>query len=335
MASLENHASRARSPRYSESADLAGSGLQQENTISGGTRHPALGVHPGWRLHHQGSLLTTSQPTGTETEHIWSKVWNPVLWPKISTFLWLVAHNRTLTWDNLHKRGLIGPSRCVLCLQTEETKEHLFNGCYYSQQVWDFGAQLMRKSSRNRSCINSTIENWDNISFSNPILNCIWTLLPGFTLWQIWKERNKRIFHSLSSPPEVTWTKVKSLIQETVRSKHWTVADQQCSPEELNILQLWQPITSRQPQQQNNTGLPTSPTNWSPPPLHFIKANFDGASRGNPGPAGYGVVLRNSEGQILDMEAGFLGETTNNVAELTGLLRGLQMAIEKGIIRSS
>jgi hypothetical protein len=43
---------------------ISGSGFQQENTISGGTRHPALGVHPGWRLHHQGSLLTTSQPTG-------------------------------------------------------------------------------------------------------------------------------------------------------------------------------------------------------------------------------------------------------------------------------
>jgi ribonuclease HI len=41
-------------------------------------------------------------------------------------------------------------------------------------------------------------------------------------------------------------------------------------------------------------------------------------------------VIRNSEGEILDMEAGYLGETTNNVAELTGLLRGLQRAIAKG-----
>jgi len=41
-------------------------------------------------------------------------------------------------------------------------------------------------------------------------------------------------------------------------------------------------------------------------------------------------VIRNSEGEILDMEAGYLGETTNNVAELTGLLRGLQRATAKG-----
>jgi len=66
-------------------------------------------------------------------EHIWSKVWNLALWPKVSTFLWLVVHNRALTWDNLRKRGFIGPSICVLFSLQEESKEHLFNGCHYSQ----------------------------------------------------------------------------------------------------------------------------------------------------------------------------------------------------------
>jgi ribonuclease HI len=41
-------------------------------------------------------------------------------------------------------------------------------------------------------------------------------------------------------------------------------------------------------------------------------------------------VIRGSEGEVLDMEAGYLGETTNNVAELTGLIRGLQRATAKG-----
>jgi ribonuclease HI len=41
-------------------------------------------------------------------------------------------------------------------------------------------------------------------------------------------------------------------------------------------------------------------------------------------------VLRNSEGEILALDTGYIGDTTNNVAELTGLLRGLQTAIAKG-----
>jgi hypothetical protein len=80
-------------------------------------------------------------------EPIWNKVWNSALWPKVSTFLWLVVHNKSLTWDNLRKRGFIGPSIYVLCSLQEESKEHLFNECHYSQQIWDYGAQIMRKSN--------------------------------------------------------------------------------------------------------------------------------------------------------------------------------------------
>jgi ribonuclease HI len=261
-----------------------------------------------------------------EMDNIWSKIWNKALWPKVSTFLWLIIHNRILTWDNLRKRGFIGPSICVLCQCQEETKEHLFNGCHYSQSVWDQGAQIMRRSNQNRGSIRDTIENWDSITYNNPILNYIWQLLPGFILWQIWKERNKRIFHSKESTPELTWDRAAILIKETIRSKNWQPGDKECNREELCTLQSWQlklndSVAIRAPKNR----IP-SPTTWTLPPTGFIKINFDGASKGNPGPAGYGAVIRSSKGEILTLTAGYLGETTNNVAELTGLLQGLRTA---------
>jgi ribonuclease HI len=57
----------------------------------------------------------------------------------------------------------------------------------------------------------------------------------------------------------------------------------------------------------------------------------DGAARGNPGPAGIGVVLKNPKGEILATEARFVGHTTNNVAEYRALLLGLERALECGI----
>jgi ribonuclease HI len=288
------------------------------------------GYSPAGTFNIKEAYLLQEPSHEQNKEPIWSKVWNKELWPKVSTFLWLVVHNRALTWDNLRKRGFIGPSICALCCQQEESKEHLFNGCHYSQQIWDQGAQAMRKSNQDRSSINNTIENWDHSNYNNPILNLIWQLLPGFILWQIWKERNKRIFRSQSSQPTVTWETIRSLIKETIRSKSWTAEDLQCSPEEQGILQNWQPIFNKQLGAKPPQTAPTSPTNWTPPPERFIKVNFDGASKGNPGSAGFGAVLRDSNGKILGLEAGFLGDTTNNVAELTGLLRGLQSAIGKG-----
>jgi probable phosphoglycerate mutase len=55
----------------------------------------------------------------------------------------------------------------------------------------------------------------------------------------------------------------------------------------------------------------------------------DGGSRNNPGPAGYGAVVREaSTNEILRETAEFLGVATNNVAEYNGLLAGLRLARE-------
>ncbi|WP_132878942.1 bifunctional RNase H/acid phosphatase [Tamaricihabitans halophyticus] len=56
----------------------------------------------------------------------------------------------------------------------------------------------------------------------------------------------------------------------------------------------------------------------------------DGGSRGNPGPAGYGAVVKALDGSVLAERRGFLGKTTNNVAEYQGLLAGLRAAATLG-----
>ena len=55
----------------------------------------------------------------------------------------------------------------------------------------------------------------------------------------------------------------------------------------------------------------------------------DGGSRGNPGPAAFGALVRDAEtGQVLAERAETIGTTTNNVAEYRGLLAGLRAAAE-------
>ena len=56
----------------------------------------------------------------------------------------------------------------------------------------------------------------------------------------------------------------------------------------------------------------------------------DGAARGNPGPAGIGVVIENASHEVLATIAEGLGETTNNVAEYTAALEGLRRAADLG-----
>jgi ribonuclease HI len=56
----------------------------------------------------------------------------------------------------------------------------------------------------------------------------------------------------------------------------------------------------------------------------------DGAARGNPGPAGAGAFLTTPDGTVVAEVAEGLGETTNNVAEYTAAIRGLERAAELG-----
>ena len=57
--------------------------------------------------------------------------------------------------------------------------------------------------------------------------------------------------------------------------------------------------------------------------MHFI-LYADGGSRGNPGPAGAGALVRDEEGTQVVTVSEFLGNTTNNIAEYTAVLRALE-----------
>lgn len=56
----------------------------------------------------------------------------------------------------------------------------------------------------------------------------------------------------------------------------------------------------------------------------------DGGARGNPGPAGIGVVIEDEKGKVLEEHAKYLGVTTNNQAEYLGAILGLERAVALG-----
>jgi ribonuclease HI len=63
----------------------------------------------------------------------------------------------------------------------------------------------------------------------------------------------------------------------------------------------------------------------------MITAYIDGGSRGNPGPAGYGVQIVADDGVVVAELREFVGQTTNNVAEYRGLLAALGWAVDRGL----
>ena len=66
------------------------------------------------------------------------------------------------------------------------------------------------------------------------------------------------------------------------------------------------------------------------PPAHYLVAHSDGGARGNPGPAGYGVVIKDESGRKVAALSEYLGHQTNNFAEYQGLIAALEYALEHG-----
>jgi len=63
-----------------------------------------------------------------------------------------------------------------------------------------------------------------------------------------------------------------------------------------------------------------------PKRIAAYQANIDGGSRGNPGPAAYGVVIRDAQGDTVARLKKYIGQHTNNVAEYFGLIAALDYA---------
>jgi probable phosphoglycerate mutase len=66
------------------------------------------------------------------------------------------------------------------------------------------------------------------------------------------------------------------------------------------------------------------------PAADRVTAYIDGGARGNPGPAGYGIVITDSSGATIAELKCFLGHRTNNYAEYSALIAALEWALAHG-----
>jgi hypothetical protein len=127
---------------------------------------------------------------------------------------------------------------------------------------------------------------------------------------------------------ERIWNKIQDNIQETINI-HWEAKDLQFNPQEQTIKDAWNLTIRLSVINEIMNQTPQSPDLWNPPPTSFIKLNFDGASKGNPGPVGGRGVFMNDRGEILYIYTLNLGYTTNNTTELSAMIEGLEIAIRK------
>ncbi|XP_059077214.1 uncharacterized protein LOC131876305 [Cryptomeria japonica] len=119
--------------------------------------------------------------------------WSNKLIAKAGVFAWLATRRKILTTDKFRRMGSQGPSRCILCKAQEESVDHLLLNCSFTAKCWRWLCAKLGWITTLPNDIVSLFQGWP-ISPHNGILSSLWGVNTSCLVWEVWKERNRRIF---------------------------------------------------------------------------------------------------------------------------------------------
>ena len=89
-------------------------------------------------------------------------------------------------------------SRCAMCLEEEESVDHLFLHCQWLSSLWFLSISLVGVSWVQLSNVEAVLAAWRR-RLKKSRVHGIWKLVPLAIWWCTWKERNQRIFEGKAS----------------------------------------------------------------------------------------------------------------------------------------
>ncbi|KAL4338196.1 hypothetical protein AHAS_Ahas12G0186000 [Arachis hypogaea] len=130
-------------------------------------------------------------------------IWKGLVPPRVELFVWFVLIGRVNTKDRLSRFGIISQEdvTCVLCNNGVDDVHHLFLGCIFTWQVWSawtsaFGQRWSYPGSMKEHFLSWT-EEPRRMEERNHRLRCFCAIV-----WNLWLERNRRIFQHTSKEVE-------------------------------------------------------------------------------------------------------------------------------------
>ena len=233
-------------------------------------------------------------------------IWRPGLPLKCSILLWRIINGILPFDDVLMHMGFSLASKCPFC-PAADSISHCFFECSLARSVWEHLSILLdfHVSSHDLKGFHFSI--WNHRDPSSQIVN----ILPTVVCWSIWKVRNSFIHEGRISTSNQVVASSWLLLQEVTSLNPPLVS------RNVVVGLAWSNLLLR-----CRFKVPIA-IHWFCP-VSGLKLNVDGSSRGNPGQAGGGFVVRDSSGWVILAESKYFGHATSLEAEALALLNGLQ-----------
>jgi mannosylglycoprotein endo-beta-mannosidase len=143
-------------------------------------------------------------------------IWKAKTEGKHRIFAWQLVQRRILTADLLIIRNWPCDPICKLCDQEPETAEHICLKCVYAQEVWLL-VQVWTEGLVHIPERGVPMEDWWNSTMLSTTkqIKTQRASISIYTAWNLWKERNRRIFERVSAPP----SRILQLIKEEMATR--------------------------------------------------------------------------------------------------------------------
>jgi hypothetical protein len=175
-----------------------------------------------WKLTSNGQYTTKSayevQFLGSTLSCLHKSVWKNWAPPKTNFFIWLLYQNRIWTADRLEKRGWPNCGLCPFCKRCTESVDHLFVHCRFTLRIWDKTKEWLGAPELHYTPMEgqSFPEWWSAMSTRQNRKGV--ASLAMLMLWEVWKERNNRVFNNKRASSQVVFDRVKN------EARLWVIA---------------------------------------------------------------------------------------------------------------
>jgi mannosylglycoprotein endo-beta-mannosidase len=134
---------------------------------------------------------------GGDPSFPWKEVWRSLCPMRVSFFVWEAALGRSLTSDNLRRRGFIIADWCFLCRCSGESVNHVLLHCPYACELWTHVLNILNLHWVMPETVAEMLRCWKR-RLRNPFAQAIWRMIPHCIWWCLWRERNRRCFEDCS-----------------------------------------------------------------------------------------------------------------------------------------
>ena len=251
--------------------------------------------------HYEEKSNCGEASNGEMMKVLWSRIWSLHIPPKVKNFIWRACLNILPTKINLKKKKITSDGFCPICESEAESIDHALWECPAANDVWLSSKLRVQKVPKYQGdFITLVLSLFDKVGEKD-------CKVVTMIMWYIWFNRNRVAHENKMWDPKLVVAKAESHLEEFIKA------------------------SSRMGEGEVRNGSESSRPKWKAPIAGMVKINWDVIERVEVGSSSRGIIIRDSEGQVLAAVSSMGSEGGDLFARrLLCLTRALMFAGEIG-----